>query len=117
MFLFGLTADQMGATRGWYNPVLHYDNAPETRAALDLIFSDHFTRNEPGVFEPLWETLLTGADTYKHLADLKSYVQAQERLGDLHTDQDAGARKAVLKVASFRKFSNDRTIAEHAANI
>jgi starch phosphorylase len=40
LFLFGLTADQMGATRGWYNPVLHYDNAPETRAALDLIFSD-----------------------------------------------------------------------------
>ena len=40
LFLFGLTADQMAASRGRYNPVLHYDNAPETRAALDLIFSD-----------------------------------------------------------------------------
>jgi starch phosphorylase len=117
LFLFGLTADQMAGSRGCYNPVLHYDNEPETRAALDRIFSEHFTCNEPGVFGPLRETLLTDRDTYMHLADLKSYVQAQERLGDLHTDQDAGARKAVLKVASFRKFSNDRTIAEHAANI
>ena len=51
-FLFGLTADQVAASRGWYNPHWHYDNEPETRAALDLIFSDHFSRNEPGVFAP-----------------------------------------------------------------
>ena len=52
-FLFGLTAEQVADSRGWYNPHWHYDNEPETRAALDLIFSDHFSRNEPGVFEPL----------------------------------------------------------------
>ena len=97
MFLFGLTADQMAASRGRYNPVLHYDNAPETRAALDLIFSDHFTRNEPGVFEPLWETRLTGGDIYMRLSDLKSYVQAQERLGDLHADQDAEGTQGCIE--------------------
>ena len=69
---------------------MHYGNEPETRAALDLVFSDHSSRNEPGVFEPLRETLFTDGDTYMHLADFKSYVQAQERLGDLHVDQDAG---------------------------
>ena len=37
-FLFGLTAEQVAASRGWYNPQWHYDNEPETRAALDLIF-------------------------------------------------------------------------------
>ena len=58
-FLFGLTAEQVAGSRGWYSPQWHYDNEPETRAALDLIFSDHFSRNEPGVFEPLRETLLT----------------------------------------------------------
>ena len=58
-FLFGLTAEQVAGSRGWYSPHWHYDNEPETRAALDLIFSDHFSRNEPGVFEPLRETLLT----------------------------------------------------------
>ena len=47
-FLFGLTAEQVADSRGWYNPHWHYENEPETRAALDLIFSDHFSRNEPG---------------------------------------------------------------------
>ena len=51
-FLFGLTAEQVAGSRGWYNPHWHYDNEPETRAALDLIFSDHFSRNEPGIFAP-----------------------------------------------------------------
>jgi len=45
-FLFGLTADQVAGTRPWYNPQGHYDNGPEIRAALDLIFSDHFSRED-----------------------------------------------------------------------
>jgi starch phosphorylase len=117
LFLFGLTADQVAGSRGWYNPQWHYDHEPETRAALDLIFSNHFSRNEPGVFEPLRETLLTSGDYYMHLADLRSYVQAQERLGDLYADQNAWARKAILNVAGSGKFSSDRTIAEYSADI
>jgi hypothetical protein len=35
MFLFGLSAAQVSATRQWYNPYWHYENEPETRAALD----------------------------------------------------------------------------------
>src|SRR5512136_962193 len=58
MFLFGLTAEQVADSRGWYSPYWHYDNEPETRAALDLIRSDHFSRHEPGVFAPLLDTLL-----------------------------------------------------------
>src|SRR5919198_746971 len=38
VFMFGLTADQVLGNRGWYSPVWHYENEPETRAALDLIF-------------------------------------------------------------------------------
>ncbi|MFZ1122779.1 MAG: glycogen/starch/alpha-glucan phosphorylase, partial [Candidatus Binataceae bacterium] len=41
LFLFGLTAQQVAQSRGWYDPHWHYENEPETRAALDLIFSDH----------------------------------------------------------------------------
>src|SRR5205823_1720408 len=36
-FLFGLTAEQVQNSRSWYNPRWHYENEPETRAALDLI--------------------------------------------------------------------------------
>jgi starch phosphorylase len=116
-FLFGLTADQVANSRSWYNPHWHYENEPETRAALDLIFSDHFSRNEPGAFEPLRDTLLTHGDYYMHLADLTSYIQAQERLGELYRDPRAWARKSILNVAGSGKFSSDRTIAEYASAI
>ena len=45
--LFGLTTDQVAGSRSWYNPHWHYDNEPETGAALDLIFSDYFSRYSP----------------------------------------------------------------------
>jgi starch phosphorylase len=116
-FLFGLTADQVAASRGWYDPHWHYDNEPETRAALDLIFSDHFSRSEPGVFTPLRDALLAHGDHFMHLADLKSYLEADQRLRDLYSDPNAWARKAILNVAASGKFSSDRTIAEYAAGI
>jgi starch phosphorylase len=116
-FLFGLTAEQVAGSRGWYNPRWHYDNQPETRAALDLIFSDHFSRNEPGVFAPLREILLTRGDYYMHLADLASYLEADRKLCALYADPQAWARKAILNVAGSGRFSSDRTIAEYAADI
>jgi glycogen phosphorylase len=116
-FLFGLTAEQVAGSRGWYNPHWHYEHEPETRAALDLIFSDYFSRNEPGVFAPLRDTLLTQGDHYMHLADLQSYIEADQRLVALYADRNAWARKAILNVASSGKFSSDRTIAEYAADI
>jgi starch phosphorylase len=116
-FLFGLTAKQVEGSSSWYNPRWHYDNEPETRAALDLIFSNYFSRNEPGVFEPLRDTLLTHGDHYMHLADLKSYLEADQRLLELYADPDAWARKAILNVAGSGKFSSDRTISEYASEI
>jgi starch phosphorylase len=116
-FLFGLTADQVTGSRGWYNPYWHYEREPETRAALDLLFSDYFSRNEPSVFEPLRQALLTGGDYYMHLADLTSYLEADGRVCDLYADSGRWAHKAIINVASSGKFSSDRTIAEYAANI
>ena len=116
-FLFGLTADQVAGSRGWYRSQWHYDNEPETRAALDLIFSDHFSRNEPGVFAPLRDVLLTRGDYYMHLADMTSYLEADHRLVTLYADPDGWTRKGILNVAGSGKFSSDRTIAEYAAAI
>ena len=116
-FLFGLTAEQVANSRGWYNPHWHHEHEPETRAALDLIFADYFSRYEPGAFAPLRNALLTDGDHYMHLADLKSYLEADQRLIELYADPDAWARKAILNVAGSGKFSSDRTIAEYASLI
>ncbi len=116
-FLFGLTAEEVANSRSWYSPNWHYNNEPETRAALDLIFSDYFSRNEPGVFGPLRDALLTHGDHYMHLADLKSYLQADQQLCEVYKDSAAWSHKVILNVAGSGKFSSDRTIAEYATDI
>jgi glycogen phosphorylase len=116
-FLFGLTAEQVAGSRGWYNPRWHYEHEPETRAALDLIASNYFSHNEPGIFGPLYDTLLTHGDHYMHLADLKSYLEADQRLRELYADSDGWSGKAILNVAGSGRFSSDRTIAEYATEI
>jgi starch phosphorylase len=117
VFMFGLTADQVLGNRGWYNPHWHFENEPETRAALNLIFDNHFSRDEPGVFEPIRHTLLSGGDYYMHLADLGGYVETQQMVAALYRDRPAWAKKAIHNVARSGKFSSDRTIAEYAQEV
>jgi starch phosphorylase len=117
LFLFGLTADQVAASRDSYDPWWHYTHEPETREALDLIFADHFSRDEPGVFGPIRDALLVNGDYFRHLADLTSYADAQTRVAAAYADPVAWAHKAILNVASSGRFSSDRTIAEYAAEI
>jgi starch phosphorylase len=116
-FLFGLTAEQVAGSRSWYDPRWHYDHEPETRAALDLIFSNYFSQNEPGVFAALEQAVLTGGDHYMHLADLTSYMNADRELCELYNDSKSWAHKAIVNIAGSGKFSSDRTIAEYAAGI
>jgi glycogen phosphorylase len=52
-----------------------------------------------------------------HLADLKSYLGADQRLVELYADLDGWARKTIFNVAGSGKFSSDRTVAEYAADI
>jgi starch phosphorylase len=99
-FLFGLTAQQVAESRGWYSPWWHYEHESETRAALDLVFSDHFSRNQPGVFTLLRDVLLTHGDHYMHLADLRSYLEADARLVEHYADPQAWSGKAILNVAA-----------------
>jgi glycogen phosphorylase len=116
-FLFGLTAEQVASSRGWYSPRWHYDHEPETRAALDLILSGHFSGYEPGVFDLLRETLLTSGDHYMHLADLAAYLEADRRMLTLYADPEGWTGKVIANLAASGRFSSDRTIAEYAAEI
>ena len=116
-FLFGLTAEQVQGSRGWYDPHWHYEREPETRRALDLIASGALSRGESGIYRPIWDALLTHGDYYMHLADLSAYVRTQEQVGQLYRQPEAWARRAILNVGHSGKFSSDRTIGEYAADI
>ncbi len=116
-FLFGLTAAQVTENRGWYNPQWHYDHDPETRAALDMIFDGHFSKYEPGIFDPLRAMLLGSGDRYMHLADLNAYLEADRAMTELYEDPAEWTRRTVLNIAASGTFSSDRAIAQYASEI
>ncbi len=117
VFLFGLTAEEVAANRAWYDPHWHYHHDPETKDALDLIFSNFFSKDEPGAFQAISDSLLTHGDRYMHLADLSSYVATQGRLATLYKSRHEWARMALLNVFHSGKFTSDRSIAEYAKYI
>jgi starch phosphorylase len=116
-FLFGLTAQQVADSAGWYNPWWHYEHDTETRRAVDLITSDRFTQGEPGVFDPIRRALLEGGDYYRHLADLSDYARAHRELDKCYSDPAAWNAKAIRNVACSGRFSSDRTIQQYAQEI
>ncbi len=116
-FLFGLTAEQVQQSRSWYSPYWHYEHEDETRRALDLLFSGHFSDGDPALRDSIRETLLTHGDYYMHLADLTAYAKTQREVGRLYSDPEAWSRKAILNIAASGKFSSDRAITEYANEI
>jgi starch phosphorylase len=116
-FLFGLSAAEVIARRNGYNPRWHYDNDPDTRAALDLITNNAFSPREHGVFDPILDALIRRGDHYLLLADLPSYGEAHACLATAYLDRKNWLRKVVLNIAASGRFSSDRTIAEYASGI
>ena len=117
IFIFGLTAEDVERRRPTYNPWDIYNSDQEIRNAIDLIDRNFFNMLEPGIFKPLTESLLAGGDRYMLLADLRDYIQTQERVDAAYKDREGWVRKAILNVARAGKFSSDRTIREYASEI
>ena len=118
-FLFGKTVEEIQALRrpGAYNPWDYYHRFPEIRRVLDC-FQGHFLNLEqPGLYRPVWEALLSGGDPYLHLADFHSYVETQDAVDRTYQDTDRWTRMALTNIAHMGPFSSDRTIREYARDI
>ena len=116
-FLFGLTAEQAVARRAaGYAPREVYEADPELRAAIDAIASGAFSDGDTSLFAPLVESIL-GWDEYLTLADYRSYVDCQDALEQVWTDQERWTRMSVLNSARSGFFSSDRTVQDYCREI
>jgi starch phosphorylase len=117
IFIFGLKASEVEQRRATYNPWDIYNHDEEIRRTITLIERDFFSMLEPGIFRPIVHSLLDGGDRYMLLADMRDYIQTQDRVDAAYRDVDAWGRKAILNVARAGKFSSDRAIKEYASEI
>ena len=118
MFIFGHTADELLELRErGYNPWYYFDSDSELHTCLDQIVNNHFSSNERGLFQPVFDALLYEGDHYFLLADYASYIRCQEKASLLFQDPAQWAGRSILNTANMGKFSSDRTIREYAKEI
>ncbi|XPV75753.1 MAG: glycogen/starch/alpha-glucan phosphorylase [Desulfovibrio sp.] len=118
IFIFGLTAEEVEERRrSGYDPIYYYKNDAELKRVLDMIRMGIFSPDEPGLFDPIIDNLLDQGDFYMLLADYRSYIDAQDRVGELYQDQDAWTKMAILNTANMGKFSSDRSVMEYVDRI
>jgi glucan phosphorylase len=116
-FLFGHTVEEVMELKArGYHPRGFYDSNGELREAVDRIASGHFSRGDGNLFKPLVDSLLN-RDEYLLLADYGSYVDCQDRVGQVFRDQQHWTRMSILNTSRSGKFSSDRSIRDYCERI
>ncbi|MGB5528940.1 MAG: glycogen/starch/alpha-glucan family phosphorylase, partial [Ignavibacteriaceae bacterium] len=117
IFIFGLLAGEVVKLKNsGYNPKTFYNSNQMLMRVIDMIAQDFFSKNEPGIFKSIVDSLL-GTDYYCLLADYQSYIDAQDDVSKLYLNTDEWTKKTILNVARVGKFSSDRSIREYAEKI
>jgi starch phosphorylase len=116
-FLFGLTAAEVEATRGHYDPNAVIAEDAGLLEVMSLIESGHFNQFEPQIFDPIIQAIRSPHDPWLTAADFRSYVAAQEQAATAYRDQERWTRMAILNCARSGRFSSDRTIGEYNREI
>ncbi|MBR0402810.1 MAG: glycogen/starch/alpha-glucan phosphorylase [Lachnospiraceae bacterium] len=122
-FIFGMSSEEVIAheAAGDYDPNTVIENDGEIRRAVMQLVNGAFSPNEPDLFRPLYDSLLyrttDRADVYFTLKDLRSYMDAQDRVDRAYRDQRAWTKASLINVAHSGKFSSDRTIRQYVDEI
>ena len=116
-FLFGLTADQVDATRGHYDPAAIVAADTDLARVIHLLQSGHFNLFEPGLFDPIVHSILNPHDPWLTAADFRGFVDAQRKVAAAYRDRERWLRMSILNTATSGKFSSDRTIQDYNRDI
>ncbi len=116
-FLFGLTAQEIEDKQKHYDPIAIIDNDSDIKNILSMLESGYFNQCEPNIFDPIIESLKNPHDMWMTLADLRSYIDAQERVSIAYQDTKRWINMSISNTICSSKFSTDRTMEEYNHDI
>ncbi|MCP4716904.1 MAG: glycogen/starch/alpha-glucan phosphorylase, partial [Deltaproteobacteria bacterium] len=117
IFIFGLKEPEVRTLKqNDYNPQSYIDKSPLLQRVMEMLKSDYFCKDEPGLFRPIYDDLIHN-DHYCLMADFDAYVKAQAAAEEAYLDTKNWTKMSILNVARCGKFSSDRTIKEYAEEI
>ncbi len=117
IYIFGLTVEQVEQTRMQYDPRSFYDGDARLKRVMNALGTHRFCKNDPGMFRPIYNLLMSPQDYYLHFADFGAYVDAQARIGKAFQKKREWAAKALKNTSRTGMFSSDRSIREYAEDI
>ncbi|MEW8047833.1 MAG: glycogen/starch/alpha-glucan phosphorylase [Candidatus Thiodiazotropha sp.] len=115
--LFGLTSEEVEAMRHHYMPNRIIDQDSDFKRVMQLLESGYFNQFEPGIFDPVIESIRNPYDPWMTAADFRSYIDAQEKAAKAYLDQRQWNRMSIVNSAKSGRFSTDRTIQEYNRDI
>ncbi|MFI0456001.1 MAG: glycogen/starch/alpha-glucan phosphorylase [Candidatus Thiodiazotropha endolucinida] len=115
--LFGLTSEEVEAMRHHYMPNRIIDQDSDFKRVMQLLESGYFNQFEPGIFDPVIESIRNPYDPWMTAADFRSYIDAQEKVAKAYLDQRQWIRMSIVNSAKSGHFSTDRTIQEYNRDI
>ena len=117
IYIFGLTVDEVEKIRPGYDPKKFYEKNPELKRVINALKASWLCKEDPDLFQPIFNILLNQGDYYLHLADFASYSEAHERIGADFSKTGKWAEKSLMNVTRTGIFSSDRSIREYAEDI
>ncbi|SCZ61185.1 glycogen/starch/alpha-glucan phosphorylase [Thiohalomonas denitrificans] len=116
-FLFGLNAQEVRTTREEYDPNTIIAANRDLARVMQLLESGHFNRFEPGLFDPIVDSIRTPHDPWLVAADFTGFVAAQEQAAAAYRDREHWTRISILNTAGSGRFSTDRTMLDYNRDI
>jgi len=112
-FLCGMNADEVAAMRAQYDPVAIVAADDDLCEVMEVLQSGQFNLDEPGIFDPVINSILSPQDPWMTAADFASLVVAQREVASCYRDRERWTRMSILNSAASGRFSSDRTIREY----
>lgn len=121
-YIFGARVEDIEAIKNDYDPMKLYKQHPRIKKVLDTLIDGTFDDGGTGMFQELYDSILTGAswhkpDHYYLLLDFLPYCETKLRVNADYSDTFTFRRKCFLNTANAGKFSSDRTIRDYANEI
>jgi starch phosphorylase len=116
-YLFGLTSEKVEEIRHHYRPNKIIDQDNDFKRVMQLLESSFFNQFEPGIFDPIIESIRNPYDPWMTAADFRGYIDAQEQAARAYQDQKHWTRMSIINSAKSGRFSTDRTIQEYNRDI
>ena len=117
VIIFGLTAEEVAERqRAGFTGAMAVEGSPRFAAVLESLRNGTFSRDDPGRFVPIVESLLA-FDRFMVAADFEAYWKAQRAVDALWRSPRDWWRMAILNTARMSWFSSDRAIREYAREI